>query len=70
MWSARDFTGLKAEVHKLHGACCYTGLPRLQELVSELESALKRELVEEVQSLIPELIKESEKVLSENNGTH
>ena len=43
LWESKDYDGLKAEVHKLHGACCYTGVPRLQELANELETALKLE---------------------------
>lgn len=30
-------------VHKLHGACCYTGLPQLQQAAHELQDALKRD---------------------------
>ncbi len=68
LWEQRDFTELKAEVHKLHGACCYTGLPRLQHLVNEIESALKLDLHDDVETLLPELYQEAEKVLAEHKS--
>jgi two-component system sensor histidine kinase BarA len=33
---------LLASIHKLHGACCYTGVPRLQTLCLALEASLKK----------------------------
>ncbi|WP_371193573.1 response regulator [Glaciecola sp. SC05] len=32
---------LLASIHKLHGACCYTGVPRLQAMCFDLEEMLK-----------------------------
>ena len=29
-------------IHKLHGACCYTGVPQLKKLAHSIETALKR----------------------------
>ena len=29
-------------IHKLHGACCYTGVPRLKALAELLETQLKQ----------------------------
>lgn len=37
-----NFTALLHEVHRLHGACCYTGVPRLQQCSYHLEDLLKR----------------------------
>ena len=31
----------QAEIHKLHGTCCYTGVPRLQKMCFDLESQFK-----------------------------
>ncbi|WP_414829504.1 7TM diverse intracellular signaling domain-containing protein [Alteromonas sp. H39] len=42
-WDDGNYEGLKAEVHKLHGACCYVGMPKLQSLANKLETALKLE---------------------------
>lgn len=33
---------VQQQVHKLHGACCYTGVPRLKAVVEELETQLKQ----------------------------
>ena len=38
----RNFNDMQSVVHQLHGACCYTGVPKLHNLCEELESALKR----------------------------
>lgn len=35
------------EVHKLHGACCYTGLPALQQAAHDLEDVLKQSPADE-----------------------
>jgi len=37
--------------HKLHGALCYSGMPRLKAVVSELESLLKKGQFEKRQLL-------------------
>ncbi|MFT3930094.1 MAG: ATP-binding protein [Spongiibacteraceae bacterium] len=37
-----NFSALLHEVHRLHGACCYTGVPRLQQCSYHLEDLLKR----------------------------
>ena len=39
---ARDYSALLDATHKLHGICCYCGVPRLQQRSSELQSALKQ----------------------------
>ncbi len=38
-----DSRDLLACIHKLHGGCAYSGVPRLQRLCAELESALRQE---------------------------
>jgi two-component system sensor histidine kinase BarA len=62
----QNYNELKNEVHKLHGACCYTGLPRMQHLAHETESALKLGQHKLVNEHLPALIAEAEKVLREN----
>ena len=37
-----DHAALLHETHKLHGACCYSGVPRLQQCSRRLEELLKR----------------------------
>lgn len=40
-------------LHKLHGACCYTGVPRLKNLLEALETQLKKGV--NIKTLAPEL---------------
>lgn len=68
LWDKRDFEGLKAEVHKLHGACCYTGVPKLQAQANELETALKLDQKFLVAELLPALLSEAEVVVAEVDG--
>ena len=65
LWEEQDYNKLKTEVHKLHGACCYTGLPRMQHLAHEAESALKLGQHKLVDEHLPALIAEAKKVLRE-----
>ncbi|MDY6975979.1 MAG: 7TM diverse intracellular signaling domain-containing protein [Pseudomonadota bacterium] len=65
LWEEQDYNKLKTEVHKLHGACCYTGLPRMQHLAHEAESALKLGQHKLVDEHLPALTAEAKKVLRE-----
>lgn len=40
-YTAQNFEKLQQYVHKLHGATCYCGVPRLKEIVKTLEGKLK-----------------------------
>ena len=53
----KDFSELLKLVHKLHGALCYTGLPRLKNVTSHLEKLLKKKnfTQDEVGTFIDEL---------------
>ena len=39
--SEQDSEQLLRVIHKLHGACCYTGVPQLKKLAHSIETALK-----------------------------
>lgn len=41
-----NYAEMQAKVHQLHGACCYTGVPAMLALCSDMEGALKRQQVE------------------------
>lgn len=47
-------TELLQQIHKLHGACCYTGVPRLKQLAELLETQLKQG--KKMAQLEPELL--------------
>lgn len=38
-----DYVELLRCVHKLHGALCYSGMPRLKNAVADLETVLKQD---------------------------
>ncbi|HYF97957.1 MAG TPA: Hpt domain-containing protein [Coxiellaceae bacterium] len=42
-FQAQDAKRLASEAHKLHGGCCYCGLPKLKELIRSLEIAAKEQ---------------------------
>lgn len=57
-----DAAKMQACVHKLHGACCYCGVPTLQKLCQTVEGGLKQgssiaELEPEILELLDELTK-------------
>ena len=40
-YAKKDHESLSKAVHKLHGGCCYCGVPRMKSAASMLESILK-----------------------------
>lgn len=49
--------------HKLHGACCYCGVPQLKNIVAELESTLKNNGT--IDKLMVRFLQESDQVMTE-----
>jgi two-component system sensor histidine kinase BarA len=60
---AGNYIMMQEKVHQLHGACCYTGVPALLTICSEMEEALKKHKIEEAKSKAAELKAESLKLL-------
>lgn len=56
----KNTADLLETVHKLHGACCYIGVPRLKELVANSEIALKKGDFDWLS--VPKMISEIEKI--------
>ncbi len=50
-----DYEALGDIVHKLHGACCYCGVPLLKVRVATLENALKTKTAANIRSLVSEI---------------
>ena len=50
-----NYSGLQKEIHKLHGALCYCGAPRLKKLISHLETELKNNIMVDLPSLLDQL---------------
>lgn len=57
-FTKNDFTTMREEVHRLHGACCYCGVPVLKTAVANLEAAVIRKEMENIRFLMIEMNKE------------
>ncbi len=62
--TAQDTAKIKHLVHKLNGACCYTGAPNLAKITTQLETQLKMGLsIEELEPEFLEFFEHIEQVL-------
>ena len=62
----KDIANVERLAHKLHGACCFCGVPRLQQAVSTLETLAKHaQLIEELQEPFSQLLEAINDVLHE-----
>ena len=59
-----DLNKLQQHSHKLHGACSYTGVPRLRQLTAQLESQTKSHQKEQLTALVHQIDLEINEVLS------
>lgn len=64
-WKHHQLDEVQSVVHKLNGACCYTGVPKLHALCDEIEGALKCDQIHHVAERIPSLLIEADLVTSE-----
>src|SRR5205085_1326399 len=64
-YQAANYQKLYQALHRLHGACCYCGVPRLKTLVQEFETRLKEHNHHDLSKLYWDTIQEIERVLSE-----
>lgn len=62
-WQDKRADIVLASVHKLHGACAYTGLPRLQDCCNQAQTALKTRDLSESASIVSALLLEIEQVI-------
>ncbi len=58
-----QYQELHQRLHKLHGAVCYCGTPRLKKIIAALENALKKHNTAELPALLNEFVQESQLVL-------
>ncbi len=65
-----DSKELLQRLHKLHGAVCYCGVPRLKRAIHSLESALKKNKHEELPELFKQFESEMDDVISHHNETN
>jgi two-component system, NarL family, sensor histidine kinase BarA len=58
-----NYPELLKRIHKLHGGLCYCSTPRLRKAAANLESALKRNQLDELTDLFNHLINEASLVI-------
>ncbi|WP_341206174.1 two-component sensor histidine kinase BarA [uncultured Psychrosphaera sp.] len=64
-----DLETLLGVIHKFHGACCYTGVPKLKQLAELIETGLKNEKnIAAVDPELLELIDEIDHIINEANN--
>lgn len=59
----KNYQELLKTVHKLHGAVCYTGTPRLKRVLVSLETQLKTNIMDGSPSLLDQLDTEVNRLL-------
>jgi len=57
-FAKKDLDQMREEVHRLHGACCYCGVPDLKSSVASLESAIVKKDLDLINFLLIEMNKE------------
>ncbi|WP_434532982.1 7TM diverse intracellular signaling domain-containing protein [Alteromonas arenosi] len=62
-WQQSNFDELQSQIHRIHGASCYTGVGLFQGLCHSIESALKNGDLDAVKRQMPALVKESKSVV-------
>ena len=68
-YQRKNYIEMLRLVHKLHGALCYCGTPRLKTLIARLEFELKNNIIENLPTLVELLNIEVKRVL-ENPHPH
>ena len=64
-FETQDYEAMHQQVHKLHGASCYCGVPRLKEISAHFETKLKRKDKKSFSNFMKLLNSEIERILSE-----
>lgn len=70
LYQQKQFIELKNRVHKLHGAVCYCPTPRLKQVLAQLETDLKTNIMDGLAPHIAELNKEVRLVLAAYTAAH
>ena len=64
-YANKDYPELLKNTHKLHGAVCYCGVPRLKDAIFILETSLKQKKYSEIETLFNQFEAEAHAVLKE-----
>ncbi len=63
-FTSKDFEALGNEVHRLHGGCCYIGVPELKDAAKSLDQAIVKKVSDdEISELYIKLQKAIEDLL-------
>lgn len=61
---SKRYAELLEKVHKLHGSCCYCGVPQLKHIAATLEMKLKRQEFQQLDPLLHDLNREIDHILN------
>jgi len=65
LFKLKDFKELSNQVHKLHGACSYTGVPSFKLLCKQLEDSINSDsVIEIIETELGELLAEANAILT------
>jgi two-component system sensor histidine kinase BarA len=62
-WNAQASQEVLASIHKLHGACCYTGVPYLKAYCDQAQTLLKQQQTQGLTHIIASLLTEIDRVI-------
>lgn len=62
----KNYAELQKRLHKLHGACCYTGTPRLKACLHHIETLLKMQEVADLPELLSQLDHEAQALMTQH----
>ncbi|HTM64459.1 MAG TPA: Hpt domain-containing protein [Gammaproteobacteria bacterium] len=65
LYQSKKYQELAKAVHKLHGAVCYAGTPRLKTVLAALETRLKTNIMDGSSSLFDQLDTEVGRLLEQ-----
>lgn len=67
-YKSHNYHELGEQVHKLHGACCYVGVPKLKTITKELENAIAASATEKIKYYVTALSNEVDAILGYYEG--
>lgn len=68
LYLEQNYAELSRRVHRLHGALCYCGLPRLKRVVKQLETALRNNIMVSLPSHLNQLESEINLLLEHHSS--
>jgi two-component system sensor histidine kinase BarA len=66
-WEEENYDELRAHIHKLYGGSCYTGIPKMTDVLEQLEANLKNPQTAVVGPLLRAFFEEKELMIQHFN---